>query len=235
MTDVLVAVSQNNIEEGLCLCIGKREQYELIRSGVDINTIKMEANAANIVEIKERDLGISRESKVVLSIGPFKIQKDPVSFVDIASMVLKEVPETIFLWAGTGELHQQVVSQIDKYEIRGNVQLLGWRDDIVDLLKICDVFVLTSLWEGLPRAGVEALIVGKPVVAFAVNGVPEIIKNNQNGFAIPPGKKVDFAKRVIEILKDEKLYKKLSENAAKTIDESFDINIMVEQQEKLYD
>ncbi|OGR83539.1 MAG: hypothetical protein A2901_08725 [Elusimicrobia bacterium RIFCSPLOWO2_01_FULL_54_10] len=233
-TDVLIAVSQNNIEEGLKLGIGRRERYELIRSGVDIEKMRNAARQADAGKLR-RELKIPEKSKIVLSIGPFKLQKDPVAFVHVAAKALKKIPDACFLWSGDGELRTDVETAIKNLNVTDSVKLLGWRDDIPSLLSLCNIFALTSLWEGLPRAGVEALIAGRPVVAFAVDGVPEIVQEGKNGFLLKPGDQEGFAERIIKILADSGLEQQLRENAGKTIDASFDIRGMVRAQETLYD
>lgn len=232
-TDVLVAVSRENIEQGLRWGIGRREKYVLIRSGVDIEKIKSAARTADLSALR-KNLGILDGAKVVFSAGPFKIQKDPVTFVDVAEQVLKDVPQAVFIWSGDGELRPQVEEKIRSLGIERSVKLLGWRKDIPWLLAICDVFVLTSLWEGLPRSCVEALILGKPVVAYAVDGVPEIVKDKENGFLIKPGNIDGFAAKVAMLLKDPGLRARLSAAAVKSIDDSFDIRGMVKSQEDIY-
>ena len=233
-TDVLVAVSQNNIEEGLKLCIGRREQYVLIRSGVDIAAIQNAGRTADSSRLR-KDLGIEDGFKIVLSAGPFKLQKDPLAFVEIAATVLKSAPKTVFLWSGDGELRPKVEERIKVLGIESSVKLLGWRKDISELMALSDVFILTSLWEGLPRSAVEALILAKPVIAFSVDGVPEVVKDQENGFLVNPGDRGGFAAKLSMLLRDTTtLPSRLSAGAGKSIDESFDIRGMVTSQETLY-
>jgi len=232
-TTVLITVAEENIKAGLRLGIGNKELYTLIRSGVDIYKIKRSAVATDVKALK-RELKLPDDAKIVLSVGPFKVQKDPIAFVECAAKVVSQVPNVKFLWSGDGELRADVEKRIRELHLENVVQLLGWRKDIAALLQLCDVFILTSLWEGLPRAGVEALIVGKPVVAFAVDGIPEIVKDGKNGFVLSPGNHDEFARRLIQVLLDPNLRTKFSAEAARTIDSSFDIHLMVRQQEQLY-
>ena len=232
-TKKLVAVSAENIREGLGLGIGSREQYVLIRSGVDIERIRKAAAASDPKKLRE-SLGVAADRKVVLTVGPFKPQKDPVAFVRMAAEAAKSCDRAVFLMVGDGELRPQIEREARELKLGDRLKLLGWRKDIPELLNACDVFALNSLWEGLPRAGVEALIAGKPVVACAVNGVPEIVRDGENGFLLPPGRPEEMADRVARILNDGALARRLSENAAKSIGEEFDIRGMVARQEELY-
>jgi glycosyltransferase involved in cell wall biosynthesis len=232
-TAKLVAVSSENIREGLSLGIGTKEQYELIRSGVDLEKIRKTAQASDRTKLRAA-LGLSPDQKAVLTVGPFKPQKDPVAFVRMAARAAKNCSQAVFLMVGDGELRPQVEAAAREGNLGDRLKLLGWRRDIPELLNACDLFALTSLWEGLPRSGVEALIVGKPVVACAVNGVPEIVREGENGSLFPPRQPETMGDRVAQILNDDALLKRLSENAAASIGKSFDIHFMVEQQEALY-
>jgi glycosyltransferase involved in cell wall biosynthesis len=201
---------------------------------VDLQKIKSSVDITNRDALRD-ELRLPRDAKIVLSVGPFKVQKDPIAFVDCAAKVANRVPNVKFLWSGDGELRPQIENRIRELHLENVVQLLGWRKDIPALLKLCDVFILTSLWEGLPRAGVEALIAGKPVVAFAVDGVPEIVRDGANGFVLQPGHHTEFAEKLTRLLQEDHLRDEFSEEASRTIDSSFDIHVMVRQQEQLYE
>ncbi|OGR95020.1 MAG: hypothetical protein A2902_04285 [Elusimicrobia bacterium RIFCSPLOWO2_01_FULL_64_13] len=234
LTDCLIAVSRRNIEQGLALGIGEPGLYELIRSGVDISSIRERAARADRAAVK-RSMDLPESARLVTSIGPFKVQKDPVSFMEAAARIARECPDARFLFVGDGELRPRVEEAVRRLGLAALVRLPGWRKDIPEILAASDVFVLTSLWEGLPRAAVEALIAGRPVVAFAVDGIPEIVRDGENGFVLPPGSLDELAGKVARILKDDSLSRRLSGNAERTIDASFDISGMVRDQEKLYE
>ncbi|MBI3012690.1 MAG: glycosyltransferase family 4 protein [Elusimicrobia bacterium] len=233
ISEKLIAVTKENIETGLQLEIGRRDQYCLIRSGVDIQKILSNNSACNPAQLR-KSLNLSSDSKIILNVAPFKIQKDPLSFVRLAVLVRKKMPECRFLMVGDGDLRVETESLIQSLQLNDSVKILGWRRDIPELLAISDLFALTSLWEGLPRAAVEALIVGKPVIAFAVDGLKELIQDGKNGFLFPPGTLDSMGEKIVQVLKNETLRKTLSENASQSIDSSFDIHQMVRDQENLY-
>jgi glycosyltransferase involved in cell wall biosynthesis len=226
-------VSEKNIQLALQLGIGQSDQYTLIRSGVDIQQIKKQAETADLKALKQ-NLHISAETKVVLTVGPFKIQKDPLAFVRVAHKVLQTNPEVQFFMVGDGELKETTQNFIRFLKIEDQVHILGWRRNIPELMQLSDCLIMTSLWEGLPRAVLEALILGKPVVAFAVDGIPEVVQDGKNGFLLAPGQEASMAKRIIEILNNPALLFSLSAHAKTTIDNAFDIHQMVRDQEKLY-
>jgi glycosyltransferase involved in cell wall biosynthesis len=94
---------------------------------------------------------------------------------------------------------------------------------------------MTSLWEGLPRALVEAMKTGLPCVCYATDGVTDLLRDGENGFLVPPGDVALFAERVGRLLDDEALRRRLGAAAAASIGPEFDIDGMVRAQEALYE
>jgi glycosyltransferase involved in cell wall biosynthesis len=112
--------------------------------------------------------------------------------------------------------------------------LPGWRRDVAELLAAADVFVLASLWEGLPRALVEAMKSGVAPVCYATDGVKDLIRDGENGFLVAQRDAKALAQRILDLLKDEALRKRICAAAAASIGPEFDIDGMVRQQEALY-
>lgn len=99
-----------------------------------------------------------------------------------------------------GPLRDQIQNLIIRYGISEKVILTGVRKDIPELLAVMDVFVLTSLWEGLPRVILQAMAMRLPVVATRVDGIPEAVKHGENGFLVPPKDFSAMAQRVLQLL-----------------------------------
>lgn len=115
-----------------------------------------------------------------------------------------------------------------------NFRLLGWREDVAGLLAATDVLLLTSLYEGLPRVVLQAMAAGKPVVATAVSGTPEAVKEGVTGFLHPPHDASGMARSLERILKDRVLGKKMGIAGRKGLKGSFLITEMLSQIEDLY-
>ena len=233
ITTCLIAVSQQNILDGRQLKVGKQEQYLLIRSGVDIAKIRETFRGTDPHEIRTA-LNIPDNAKIVLNISSFKTQKNPIAFIRLARKIVPFVPNVVFLLVGDGELRFEIEQEIKSSGLSERVKLLGWRRDVPKILSATDVFVLTSLWEGLPRAAVEALICSRPVVAFAVDGLKDIVHDGKNGYLINPNSLDEMSEKLILVLRDNELLRRLSDQAGKTIDNTFDILKMVQEQELLY-
>jgi glycosyltransferase involved in cell wall biosynthesis len=118
--------------------------------------------------------------------------------------------------------------------LTGIVQLLGWRRDVVELLHAMDVFLLTSLFEGLPRAVLQAMAAGVPVIATAVDGTPEVVRDRETGLLVPPARPDEAARGVLEIVQDAELRSRCVRQAQRALDNGFDVNRMVVDLDRLY-
>jgi len=228
ITDKLVAVSYENISKGLKNKIGNELQYTMIRSGIKLQDYQIDID----FEKKKKEFGLKNEH-IVGMIACFKKQKAPLDFIKTAKSVCAEKPDAKFILVGDGVLRKRIEAEIKKLNLEKNVILTGWRKDTNEIIKIFDVFVLTSLWEGLPRVIVESMSAGIPVVATYIDGTKEIVQEGLTGFVVHPHETEKMAERILRLLNNPDLRKKFSQAAKKRVQE-FDIDLMVSQQEKLY-
>ncbi|OQA91417.1 MAG: putative glycosyltransferase EpsD [Elusimicrobia bacterium ADurb.Bin231] len=228
ITDILIAVAHDNINKGLKNKIGKKEQYLVIRSGIKLQEYQRKTDTNAL----KKELGLGAD-QIVGMIACFKKQKSPLDFVYTARYVCDKKPETKFLLVGDGDLRPNIESLIKKLHLEQNVILTGWRSDVSQIIKILDVFILTSIFEGLPKVVVEAMASGVPVVATYVDGTKEIIQEGGTGFFVKPHENKKMAERILRLLNDAELRKSFSGQAIKYVNE-FDIDLMVRQQEELY-
>jgi len=231
LTDRLVVVAEGNRDEGLARGIGRARQYAVIRSGIDASLYRRPGRAREAVR---RDLGYTDEHVVVGSVACLKPQKAPLDFVRAAARAIERDPSLRFFIAGDGELRDAVLEEIARSGLEGRVQLLGWRDDVADLLHAMDVFLLTSRFEGLPRAVLQAMAAGTPVVATAVDGTPEVVEDGVTGRLVPPGDPERTAAAVVELAADPTGAAMLARRAAERLDDAFDIGRMVRDLDSLY-
>ncbi len=227
----LVFVSKSNWNEAVSLGIGDPRRYHLIRSG-----IKRSDYPAAVPERgrTKTALGAGFHKVVAVSIGNFKPQKNAMDFVSAAEMVLARNSEIEFLYVGDGEMRGAAEARIFARGLSSRVKLLGWRQDVPQILAVSDIFILTSLWEGLPRALLEAMASGLVPVCYAADGISEMVQDGVNGFLVKPGDAAALANRVTQLAADEALRRRLGLKAREAVGEEFDIDEMVRQQERLY-
>jgi GalNAc-alpha-(1->4)-GalNAc-alpha-(1->3)-diNAcBac-PP-undecaprenol alpha-1,4-N-acetyl-D-galactosaminyltransferase len=134
---------------------------------------------------------------------------------------------------GDGELRPRLEEARHHAGLADRVHLPGWRRDVPALLDAATVVTLTSRFEGLPRALVEALAAGVPVIAMAVDGVEEVVRDGVDGYLVREGDVTALSERVAAVLADPSLRARLAARAGEGL-EQFDRDAMVHQQEQLY-
>ena len=227
----LITVSEQNRADGLALGIGQPAQYRLVRSGIEAGEFRRPA--ANREAVREA-LGIAPNQILVGTLACLKPQKAPLDFVRAAAAAHARESRLRFVIAGDGELRGEVEGLIAELGLRGIVQTLGWRRDVGDLLHAMDEFLLTSRFEGLPRAVLQALAAGVPVIATAVDGIPEVIRHRDTGILVPPGDVEAMAQAVLDLASDSVLRKRCRVQGRKIVDREFDIRRMVRDLERIY-
>jgi len=228
ITDVMIFVSKKDMQTAIDLKITVPEKARLIRAGVRVYTPE-NIRDFNKEKLKE-SLGLKPENKVVLSISNLKPQKNPLDSVRVAKEVCKVLPDTVFLYLGTGPLEEKTKKLIKEFNLENNFKLLGHRTDTTHLLTLADAFMLTSLWEGLPMALVEAFFMKVPAVCYDVGGIAEVLQDGENGFLIPPYNYKKSAEKLLEILKGNFKFK---EHTLALLND-FDIKDMLLRQQELY-
>ncbi|WP_413852565.1 glycosyltransferase family 4 protein [Candidatus Ruminimicrobium bovinum] len=225
----LIFISKENIDKGIKNKIGKQDKYKFIRLGIDIDNFKNFQNPS-----LRRELNLSNDDILVTTIGPFKPQKNLPDFIKVANKISKEHKNFKFVMVGDGTLRPEFESLIEKYNIKENIFLLGWRRDIANVLHSSDFFVMTSLWEGLPISTIEAMTCGLAPIVNAVDGQKEIVKDGINGFLIPPYNIDETCYKILYLAENPEIKSKMEREAKNSIDETYGIEYMIKQHELLY-
>lgn len=227
----LVFVSRANVACAERHGLARAADAEVIRSGVKLADFPAQVDAAAL----KMSAGIGRHARLVVSIGNLKPQKNAGDFVAAAARVAARVPEARFVFIGDGPQRRALEARAFALGLADRLFFLGWRRDAAQWLAAADAFALTSLWEGLPRALVEAMKSGRPPVCYATDGVVDVLRDGQNGFLVPVGDTEALAERLVRLLTDEALRGRLGAAAAASIGPEFDIDAMVRAQEALYE
>jgi glycosyltransferase involved in cell wall biosynthesis len=230
ITTLFVVVSERNRIKAERYGILSKANCELIRSGVDFQAF---GRSSSDNYKKRLALELAPADKIVGIVAGFKPPKALHYFVDVAKTVSDRISGVKFLMVGDGELRPQLEAQIHELELESVVKIVGWRRDIPELLQVFDIFLLTSLWEGLPRVLVEAMVIGIPVVAMDIDGIAEVVKNGENGYLVSPGDTDKMAEQVINLLGDECLRLRMGCKAKSMVNE-FSAQKMLEDYTRLY-
>jgi len=167
----------------------------------------------------------------VLTVARLHVQKGHRYLLEAAA----QIPEARFVFAGDGPEALALQAYARKLGIESRVDFLGHRSDIPDLLRRCDVFVLPSLFEGLPISILEAMALRKPVIATAVGGTPEIIQDGRTGILVPPHDSAQLGSAIRTLFADTKLRTRLAVAGRKRVQAEFSARAMVERTVSVYD
>lgn len=231
----LIVVTPADRDKGLREDIGTFAQYATIRAGIDLTGF-------SALEEGERThlkttLNIPSNHLVVGTIAVLKPQKAPLDFVKMAERVFRLRPEApiTFLYVGTGELEPEFRQAIRRSGLEGKFHWLGrWSRPLREFYGLLDLFVLTSLWEGLPSVLQEAQAMGVPVLATAVDGATEYLKDQETGWLAPPAQPDRMAERLLAVLDDHESRLRVSATAHVNLSKEFDQATMVEYYHQLF-
>jgi glycosyltransferase involved in cell wall biosynthesis len=204
ITNRLTTDSVLNITKGLQDGIGRPENYvdTPIRCGIELERF----GHPQVSPAETRAAwGIPAKATVVGTVTRFSAQKAPLDFIRAAGLIAPQFSNVYFMMGGDGPLLAAAQELIAEQGLTGRFILTGLRRDVPELLAAMDLFVLSSLWEGLPRVLPQAMATGLPVVATAVDGNSEIVREGINGRLTPPGNPPALAQAVIELLSNPRL------------------------------
>ncbi|MFH0774231.1 MAG: GT4 family glycosyltransferase PelF [bacterium] len=206
------------------------DKVMVIHNGIDLDGYKPIADS----NLKKRELDIEPSAPIVGIVGNLRPVKDHETFLQAASQIIKVMPSTKFLVIGDGPLKENLKEQSRKMKLDENVLFLGHRTDVLELLAIMDIFVLSSISEGLSLSILEAMAMSKPVVTTDVGGNPEIIVDGKTGFLVPPKDPSNLASKIM-LLKDKGLAERMGGEGRRRVEEHFSLEKMIKNYEQLYE
>lgn len=147
----------------------------------------------------------------VVFLGRLSVPKNPIRLLNVFNELVRILPTVRIGIVGTGELELKVKQLSNELGLDKNIKFTGFISNPMRILKNSKVMVMTSLWEGTPMCALESLALGTPIVATPVDGLKDLIVDDVNGYLDNSDTKI--AQRIAEIVSDESIYNRLSENA----------------------
>ncbi|MBN1130778.1 MAG: glycosyltransferase [Chitinispirillaceae bacterium] len=172
------------------------------------------------------------DKKIIVSAGRLAEQKGYGYLLQAACMLLSKRDDLVIVIAGKGKLEAGLKNQARDLGIDSSVRFLGFIEDLDPYLKGCDLFVLASLFEGMPNVVMEAMALGKAVVATDVNGARELMADGTTGLIVPPRDPAALAAAIAALLDDPARRAAFGEAGAARIREHFTIHAMVQHLER---
>jgi len=228
--DVVVAVSNSIWPMILNDRSQRREQVRTIYYGVDLQVFRPGSRP----ELRREWFG--RDDVLVFgTVARLTVQKGHTYLLDAIPQILNHLPQARFVFVGDGPLRESLQNKANHLGVASAVKFLGSRSDVPELLHGFDVFVLPSLWEGLPNVVLEAMATGLPVVATAVEGTVEAVVNGETGILVPAKKPEPLAEAIVRMGKNEKLRAQMGNASRKRVEQHFSLEGQVRAFEALYE
>jgi glycosyltransferase involved in cell wall biosynthesis len=185
-------------------------------------------------ERKRRELGITNDGQVI-GLGVRLSEQKGISYLLRAMPeIVRQMPGVTLVIAGEGPLEDDLKHQMTELGVADYVRFVGSRLDIPELLKLFDLYVLPSLWEGLPMVLLEAMAAGCPIVATDVGGVSMAIQSGVNGTLVKPRDPEALSAAIVALLKDDEMRLRYAQQGQVIFLEKFSAEIMTRRYEELY-
>lgn len=229
----IACLTRKEIDQLLHAGVGRRSQYTHIYNGIDVERFNTHPDRR---EAARGRLSFSDETVVFVTVGRLVPIKGYEDLLEATRLVTEKAPQqpVRLLIVGEGELRSRLEAQRDALGIQSLVEFLGWRDDVDDILDACDVFVLSSLNEGLGLVLVEAMAKSLPVVATSVGGVPEVVDDGITGTLVTARARDDMADAMIAFARDSGLRLRMGDAGRRRAVNLFSIESTVRNTEALY-
>ncbi|GAM11822.1 putative glycosyltransferase YpjH [Geobacter sp. OR-1] len=225
------------------IAVSKATKQIMVNSGIDESKIEVVYNAID-VDLWRRDrvdstlrseLNIPPNAKIVGVVGRLSAEKAISTTLEVAKNVIHERPDTFFVLVGDGPCRQEVEENIRNLGLMENVFLLGFRKDAQNVYAGLDLFLSTSLTEGIPNTVLEAMAMEVPVVHTAVGGVPEMIEDGVDGILCNVGDVDGISKAVLSVLNNEDTAAQLRKNGRQTTCNRFSFTARMRAVESIYE
>ncbi len=202
-----------------------------IPTGVDLLKLRSGNRSSHLRE----ELSLPADAVLVGMVGFLRFEKGVLYFVDAAKHLIQSVKNCWFCIAGDGPIEEKVRARIRELGLEHRVHLLGYREDIPQILTALDVLVHPATGgDGISQVVLQALGLEKPVVATDAGGTKEVVVHGHTGLLVPPADALALAQSVEQVIKDSDTSKQMGINGGHLVEKSYSLDHMIEATERLY-
>jgi glycosyltransferase involved in cell wall biosynthesis len=226
------------------VCVSEAQAVKVRRAGVSAERVAVIRNAIDVEAAgapdpvyadRLQDFFADVPDRIVGAAGRLSPEKGFDQLVEAAAMVNEVVPSIGFVLFGDGPLRTSLMRQIARRGLQSRFILAGFRTDLEKFLPHLHLVALPSYTEGLPVILLEAMAAGVPVVATAVGGTPEVIKDEAGGYLVPPGDPAALAGRILDILRHETDRRKLGQRGLERVRDEFSFEVQSSAYHRLFE
>ena len=228
-TDHYLAVCEKMKNVGIKMNIGIKEKYTVINYGIE--TWKYHINERNSIR---RELGLHDGFVVVGMAGRFEQQKGIDLFLQAAQVVKRRFPHVKFLVVGDGPLRKDMEEQTLTLGLTKDIIFTGWKANVADYIGVMDIFCIPSRWEALPLVLLEAMALGKSVVATNVGGTQEALEDGKTGILVPPFNSGALANAIMSLVSNRETAQMMGKAGTQRAQQLFSVEKMIMHYERLY-
>jgi len=230
ITDRLVVLTEQEKNDHLHFHIAPENKFSEVHSGINLDRF---SNTSVDPAAMKKKLTIPEGNLVVGTTGRLTHIKGHRYLIEAAGKIVSSKPDTTFVFLGDGELLDELKNMASISSIEENIKFLGWRQDVAEVMSTFDVFVLPSLNEGMGRVLVEAMALGKSIVASDIGGIPDLVVDGDNGYLVPVGDVEVLAVRIRTLLDDPRKREKMG-NAGRRYADKYSLEEMMKKIDRLY-
>jgi glycosyltransferase involved in cell wall biosynthesis len=205
------------------------ERIFVVHSGIDPDRFVNESSEHLISEF-----GIKSDEKIVINVAHLAGHKGQKYLVRAIPAVLERFPRARFFIVGGGELMEELKALAVSIGLNEELVFTGFREDVGAFYRLADLFVMSSVQEGLGTAVLDAMALGKPVVATHSGGIPEIIQDGQTGRLVTPADPAALAEGIIELLTNAEQAKRMASRGKEVVKRNFSVDAMVDKNIEVY-
>lgn len=198
-------------------------RIEVVHDGIDVEKIQHRP----VIDV-HAEYWLPHGVPVIVNVGALVGHKGQKYLIEAMPLVLREVPDAHLIIFGEGDLRAPLEKQIKQLSLAKRVLLPGFREDVMSLMKSADLFVMSSVTEGLGSAVLDAMAMGHAVVGTRAGGIPEAVLPDETGLLVAPADAKSLAAAIVRLLKDADLRKQLGEAGRARVTEHFGVDRLVE-------
>lgn len=222
ISDRIIAVSYYDRDIALKSKIFTDEKIKVIQNGINPDRL--------LTVPLRRSL---RKKVYVGTVTRLVSEKGLDSLIEAVVLVSKQRPDTEFVIIGDGYLRDNLEQKVQDLNLDGYIKFYGYRKDIISVLASLDIFIMSSVKEGLPLALLEAMAAGLPIIATSVGGIPEVL-GAERGIIVPPAEPVRLAEAIIRLIDDTALRLEYAKKARQYVVENHNCLNAVNKVDELY-